>query len=103
MTETIVTLVAVCLVTILGDYLIKLGTTTELGLRSIYFVIGASIYGATAFHLMKSNSLATIGVMYSSSMVLLLAALGVVVFKEPLEPRQYLGGLLAIFSVIVMG
>ena len=54
------------------------------------------------FFLMKSNSLATIGVMFSASTILLLVALGYFVFKEQFGLREALGVSLAILAVVVM-
>jgi multidrug transporter EmrE-like cation transporter len=51
---------------------------------------------------MKSNSLATIGVMFSASTILLLSALGYFVFKEQFGIREALGVFLAILAVVVM-
>lgn len=104
--QNIATLMAVCLATIAGDYFIKLGTVSQLGLKSTPFMVGAGLYTATAvgwFHLMKSHSLVSISIMYSSSIIVMLTALGVFVFDEPLEPRQLFGAGLAIISVIIMG
>ena len=66
---------------------------------------GVAFYGSTAigwYFLMKSHSLAEIGVVYSATTILLLAALGYFVFNESLGPRQIVGLILAIFSVLVM-
>jgi len=51
---------------------------------------------------MRTHSLAMIGVLYSASTIVLLAALGVFVFKEPFGWREVLGLSLAVASVLVM-
>ena len=88
-----------------GDYFIKVASARPDGLISIEFTIGVILYGATAlgwYFLMKSHSLAEIGVVYSASTILLLAALGYFVFHENVGLRQVFGLILAILSVIVM-
>ena len=91
--------------TLLGDYFLKTATTKPGGLLSGWFAGGVLIYALLAFgwfFLMKSNSLATIGVMFSASTILLLAALGYFVFKEQFGLREALGVSLAILAVAVM-
>ncbi len=63
------------------------------------------LYGSPAigwFFLMRSHSLAAIGVFYSAATIFLLAILGTVVFREPFGPREWLGLALAIAAVVVM-
>ncbi len=91
--------------TLAGDYFLKRATRTSEGLFSAWFIGGAAIYGLLAFgwyFLMKSNSLASIGVMFSASTILLLAALGYFVFKEQFGIREALGVSLAILAVVIM-
>ena len=91
--------------TLLGDYFLKMATAKPAGLLSGWFVGGAFIYGILAFgwfFLMKSNSLATIGVMFSASTILLLAGLGHFVFKEQFGLREIIGVSLAVLAVAVM-
>ena len=103
--QTFLLLVLVSGLTLLGDFCIKLATGHEGGLNSPVFLAGALFYGLPAvgwFFLMKSHSLAAVGVFYSASTLLLLAALGVVVFKEAFGVREALGLSLAVASVVVM-
>jgi drug/metabolite transporter (DMT)-like permease len=51
---------------------------------------------------MKHLKLATIGVVYSVSMILLLTGLGVVVFRETLSYYEIAGLLLAIASLFLL-
>ncbi len=98
-------LVAVSLMTLAGDYFIKLASTRTDGLRSLVFVAGALLYGLPAFgwfFLMRSHSLAAVAVLYSASTLLLMAVLGHVAFREPLGLREMMGGALAIMAVVVM-
>ena len=105
MGNTLLTLGLVTGVTLLGDYLLKTATTKPAGMMSAWFAGGVLCYALLAigwYFLMKSNSLATIGVMFSASTIILLATLGYFVFKEQFGLREALGVSLAILAVVVM-
>jgi small multidrug resistance pump len=68
-------------------------------------LIGLVLYASTAFawvYVMRYLKLATIGVIYSVSMVLLLAGMGVVFFDESLSRTEIAGIALAIMSLILL-
>lgn len=93
------------LLTLVGDYLIKIATLSPTGLRSAQFVVGALCYGMPAvawFALMQAHSLAMVAVLYSTATLVMLTLLGVVVFKESFGLRDGLGVSLAIAAVLVM-
>lgn len=90
---------------VLGDYFLKLASESERSLTSGWFAIGFTLYASTAFgwvFVMKHLKLATIGVLYSVSMVLLLTALGVVVFRESLNGYEIAGLVMAIGSLCLL-
>ena len=90
---------------VLGDYFLKLASTNENSLKTINFYIGFVLYASTAFgwvFVMKHLKLATIGVVYSVSMVLLLTAMGVVFFQESLNYYEIAGLVMAIASLILL-
>lgn len=102
---TIALLFVITLATVTGDYFVKVASGRSGGLTSQTFLLGVVFYSLPAigwFFMMRSHSLAFIGVAYSASTMLLLAALGVLVFKEHFHMRDALGILLAIASVGVM-
>jgi len=102
---TAVVLLAIVASTLFGDYLIKLASDEDGGLASLRFVFGMVLYGLPAigwFFLMRSHSLAAIGVLYSVTTLLLLAALGTIVFKEAFGTREIFGLSLAVAAVVVM-
>lgn len=102
---SLLTLTAITVLTLFGDYAIKVATAKESGLLSGWFILGAILYGLPAvgwLYLMKNHSLAMIGVMYSASTIILLAALGYFVFKEAFGWREVIGLSLAIAAVVVM-
>ena len=98
-------LMAIILVTILGDYLIKVASQKPNGLMTAIFAGGVLLYALPAvgwFYLMRSHSLAAIGVIYSAATILILAGLGVFVFKEAFGLREVLGVSLAIAALAVI-
>jgi drug/metabolite transporter (DMT)-like permease len=89
----------------LGDYFLKLASAQENSLRTKWFYIGFVVYSSTAFgwvFVMKHLKLATIGVVYFVSMVLLLTAMGVVFFRESLNNYEIAGLIMAIASLILL-
>jgi drug/metabolite transporter (DMT)-like permease len=102
---TVLVLMAVTALTLAGDYCIKLASGDEDGLASRTFLLGAALYSLPSvgwFFLMRSHSLAAIGVYYSAAVLILLAALGFFAFKETLGLRELVGLSLAVASVVVM-
>jgi drug/metabolite transporter (DMT)-like permease len=93
------------LVGVLGDYFLKLASARESSLTTPWFYVGFAVYASTAFgwvFVMKHLKLATIGVVYSVSMVVLLTLVGVVAFREPLSAYEFVGLILAITSLILL-
>jgi drug/metabolite transporter (DMT)-like permease len=106
-TKTIAVLVTIAfsVVGVLGDYFLKLASAREQPLRTIWFYIGFALYASTAFgwvFVMKHLKLATISVLYSVSLVLLLTAVGVVVFRESLNSYEVVGIVLAVASLVLL-
>ena len=88
---------------VLGDYFLKRASAHEHSLKTIWFYIGFTLYASTAFGwvlVMKHLKLATIGIIYSVSMVLLLTTIGVVFFREPLNAYEIAGLVMAIASLL---
>ena len=90
---------------VVGDYFLKLASQQATPLRTMWFYIGFAVYASTAFgwvFVMKHLKLATVGVVYSVSMIVLLTAIGVIVFRESLGPREVAGLILAIASLYLL-
>jgi drug/metabolite transporter (DMT)-like permease len=97
--------VAFSLVGVVGDYFLKLASGREQPLRSGWFYLGFALYASTAFgwvYVMRHLKLATIGVVYSVSMVLLLTAVGVVLFRETLNAAEWAGIGLAVAALVLL-
>ena len=106
-TKTIAVLVTIAfsMIGVLGDYFLKLASTRVEPLRTGWFYLGFVLYASTAFgwvYVMRHLKLATISVLYSVSMVLLLTAVGVVVFRESLNHFELAGIVLAVASLILL-
>jgi small multidrug resistance pump len=104
-TLAVLVTVAFSLVGVLGDYFLKLASTREQPLRTGWFYLGFALYASTAFgwvFVMRHLKLATISVLYSVSMILLLTAVGVVMFRESLNPFELAGIVLAIAALVLL-
>ena len=78
-TIAVLVTIAFSVIGVLGDYFLKLASAKEQSLRTSWFYVGFALYASTAFgwvFVMKYLKLATISVLYSVSLVLLLTAIG---------------------------
>lgn len=101
----VVVTIGFSVVGVLGDYLLKLASDQKNPLRSGWFYVGFAVYASTAFgwvYVMRHLKLATIGVVYSVSMILLLTGLGSLVFREPLKVQEIVGLIMAIASLVLL-
>jgi small multidrug resistance pump len=106
-TRTIAVLVTIAfsVIGVLGDYFLKLASAREQPLRTGWFYIGFALYASTAFgwvFVMRHLKLATISVLYSVSMILLLTAVGVVMFRESLNYSELTGIALAVVALVLL-
>src|SRR5262245_40484138 len=104
-TFAIVITVAFSVIGVVGDYFLKLASTREQPLTTGSFYLGFVLYASTAFgwvFVMKYLKLATISVLYSVSMVLLLTAIGTLVFRESLNYSEIAGIVLAIAALVLL-
>ncbi len=90
---------------VLGDYLLKLASAQKNPLRSGWFYLGFVVYASTAFgwvYVMRHLKLATIGVVYSVSMILLLTGISGIAFRESLNAYEIAGLVLAVASLVLL-
>ena len=88
-----------------ADYYLKLAGSVPGPFINRSFLIGFCLHASTAigwYIALKHLNLSQIGVIYSVSIVLILAAMGVLFFNETLSSREYLGIALAIGSLLLM-
>ncbi len=104
-TTAVAVTLAFSVVGVVGDYFLKLASRQDRSLYAPTFYVGFALYASTAFgwvFVMKHLKLATISVLYSVSMVLLLTATGVVIFRESLNAYEIAGLLMAIASLVLL-
>ena len=104
-TLAVLVTIAFSVVGVCGDYFLKLASRAENSLQSFWFYIGFALYASTAFgwvFVMKHLKLGTISVLYSVSMVVLLTAVGVVVFRESLNYAEIAGLIMAIAALVLL-
>src|SRR5215813_11794184 len=106
-TRTLAVLITIAfsVIGVVGDYFLKLASTREQPLRTGWFYLGFVLYASTAFgwvFVMKYLKLATISVLYSVSMVLLLTAVGALLFRESLNSFEVAGIVLAMASLVLL-
>jgi multidrug transporter EmrE-like cation transporter len=104
-TLAVVVTIAFSLLGVLGDYFLKIASAQERSLRTPAFYVGFVVYASTAFgwlFVMKHLKLGTIGVLYSVTMIVLLTAIGVVVFEERLSPPEIAGLVMALASLVLL-
>jgi len=97
--------IAFSVIGVLGDYFLKLASGRQQPLRTSWFYLGFALYASTAFgwvFVMKHLKLATISVLYSVSLVLLLTVIGVLVFRESLNYFEVIGIALAVISLVLL-
>jgi len=96
---------ALCVLSILGDYFLKRASAEKNPLWTVAFAAGFAIYSSTVFgwmYLMRHLKLAVIGVVYCVGMSVLLALLGVVFFNESLSRSEIIGFVLALASLALL-
>jgi len=104
-TMAVLITIAFSVIGVVGDYFLKLASAREQSLRASSFYIGFALYASTAFgwvFVMKHLKLATISVLYSVSLVLLLTGIGVVFFRESLTSFEVIGIVLAVISLVLL-
>jgi small multidrug resistance pump len=101
----LVVTIAFSLVGVAGDYLLKRASGAANPMQSRWFYVGFAVYASTAFgwvFVMRHLKLATIGVVYSVSMILLLTTIGIVFFHEPLNRYEVAGLVMAVASLFLL-
>jgi small multidrug resistance pump len=101
----VVVTIAFSVVGVVGDYLLKRASEATNPVQSRWFYVGFAVYASTAFgwvFVMRHLKLATIGVVYSVSMILLLTTIGIVFFREPLNRYEIAGLAMAVGSLILL-
>lgn len=97
--------IALSAVTVLGDVLIKTAADKAGWSGWWLLVIGAVVYGATAFgwfYVMRYDELTDVGVLYAVSTVVILFGVSGLYFKEHIAPMEIVGLVMAVVALILM-
>lgn len=89
----------------LADYYLKIASGKPTPLGSWQFLLGLALYASTAFgwvFVMQHLKLAAVGVLYTCTMLVMLAGVGYFAFGEKLSPREWIGFALALLSVALL-
>ncbi|MFN0109271.1 MAG: transporter [Blastocatellia bacterium] len=100
----LIVVVGIAFFTTAGDYCLK-RASKQASLANSWMAGGCLIYGATALGwawTMRYLKLATIGAVYSISMVMMIALLGLFVFRETLNRTEVVGILCALISIVLL-
>lgn len=100
-----VAVLALTAAAVLGDYFLKLASAEEDALWNRWFLLGLTVLSATTFgwvFIMRHMKLAAIGIVYSITMILLLALVGVLCFEERLNIAEVAGLALAIAALVLL-
>ena len=101
----ILTTIGICIFSATADYFLKCASLHSTPIYTPWFAGGFAMYACTAFgwvFVMRRLQFATLGVVYASTMVVLMAGIGVFILGEHLKWQEVLGILLAIASIILL-
>ncbi|MDO8565876.1 MAG: transporter [Candidatus Moranbacteria bacterium] len=97
--------IGLSIITVFADALIKHASLQSAFSGWKTLVLGAIIYGMTAFgwfFVMRSVKLSTLGVLYGVSCIIVLTLVGVFYFQEKINSLEIFGITLAIISLIIL-
>ena len=97
--------IGICVFSATADYFLKRASEQNSPLLTVWFALGFGMYACTAFgwvFVMRRLQFATLGVVYASTMVILMAGIGVVVLHETLRWQEMLGSVLAVSSIFLL-
>lgn len=97
--------IGICIFSATADYFLKRASDESSPLLTVWFYLGFGMYACTAFgwvFVMRRLQFATLGVVYASTMVILMAGIGVVVLHETLRWQELVGIVLAVSSIFLL-
>ncbi len=104
--SAILATIGICLFSATVDYFLKRASNHSSPLLTVWFALGFGMYACTAFgwvFVTRRLQFATLGVVYASTMVVLMAGIGAVILHESLRWQEVIGIVLAISSVFLLG
>ncbi|MDD4878398.1 MAG: hypothetical protein PHO02_05185 [Candidatus Nanoarchaeia archaeon] len=97
--------IGLSIVTVFGDTIVKHSSLQSGFSGWKWLLLGALIYGATAFgwfFVMRKIKLSTLGVLYSVSIVIFLTLVSIFYFKEKINLFEIFGIILALISLGIL-
>jgi drug/metabolite transporter (DMT)-like permease len=97
--------IGLSIVTVFGDAVVKNASLQDAFSGWKMLVLGALIYGITAFgwfFVMRKIKLSTLGALYAVSCVIFLVLVSVFYFKEKINLFEIFGIILAIISLLIL-
>lgn len=98
--------IGLSLLCVAADYCLKRAGESDHPFRTRTFATGTALYALSAFgwvYVLRHAKLATVGALYCVIVVVLLAALGVVAFRESLSPTELIGLGCAVAALVLLG
>jgi uncharacterized membrane protein len=105
MLKTIIISIAMVLITIIGDYLIKKASMLQYLNGWKLLVLGGLLYGISAigwFYVYRTTKVFTVGAIHSFGIIILTILLSVVIFKEKINSSEIMGLVLGIISLVIL-
>ena len=105
MINPILAMAGIVIVTIIGDWALKMASLREGFSGGWHITLGMAMYMLSGFGFvvaMRHMSLASVGVWYAVLTILMMTALGVFVFGERLSAREIIGVGFALISLSLM-
>jgi small multidrug resistance pump len=102
---SLIAVLGIAILTVGGDYLLKIASQQEQMFRNVHFVCGAAIYALGAFGwtlAFRHMKMASVGAIYSTITVVLLVLLGMLAFRERLSGSEILGVMFALASIVLL-
>ena len=98
--------VGLSVLSVAADYFLKLASALPHPFRSWQFAAGTCIFAGSSFgwvYVLQHLKLASVGAVYCVVVVVLLALIGVTVFRESLSASEVLGLICAVAALILLG
>ena len=104
-TVAILVTIALSIISVGADYLLKQASNQAAPLESWRFWLGCAVYSSTAvgwLYVMRHLTFATLGAIYSVATVLLLTMVGVLFLGESIRWQEAVGIAMAVGSIVLL-
>lgn len=104
--RVIFAIIGLSVITAVADYFTKRASMEANAIQNRWFIAGCITYMLCTFgwvFTMRHIKLASLGVIYSLSMIMLLAVLGTLVFGETLNRFEIIGFGFAVAAIVLLG